>query len=597
MINNILFISHPEKQCGVHEFGKNVAETIKSSSKYNFIYAECGSMDDLRKAIDQHQPAAIIYNYYASTLPWLREKIIHKTFRSLNKDIAVPQIGIMHEVTQEKANLADTVLFDYHIAPDPTLLLKNPIVYKTGRLIPRYDNRFTLPEIPVIGSFGFATPNKGFEDVVRAVDKEFDSAVIRFNIPSADFGDKDGSNAKRIVEACRQLITKPGIKLDVSHDFLSKNQVLAFLAQNTLNVFLYQDKRGRGISSTTDYALAVDRPVAVSDSIMFRHLHHVEPSVVYGRASLKDIINHGTSPLKILIRDWDESNLTWEYERIVNSVLKREIEKKTNQSPTAWKQLKTSVRTMLGLQQKSFTWLRNTVAAAEDSMTVVKGRAYTPVQLQAGASLNRILDNSARVQYEPAIKTLNELVPLTMAKKIAEANVQQAFVFDTVHRFMKNYSSPKILCVGSYEDTAAMSLKKMGYTIEDIDPVSNYYLQEYFSKPTTTKNSYDIIFSTSVIEHDPDDESFVQCINDLLAPGGVAIITCDYNDQWKPGDPKPEVDARLYTQNDLRNRLLPLMKSCELVDDPQWNCPSPDFNYLGKYQYTFATLVVKKIKY
>jgi len=108
------------------------------------------------------------------------------------------------------------------------------------------------------------------------------------------------------------------------------------------------------------------------------------------------------------------------------------------------------------------------------------------------------------------------------------------------------------------------------------------------------KSSYDIIFSTSVIEHDPDDESFIRCIADLLALGGVAVITCDYKDGWKPGEPKPEVDARFYTQHDLRDRLLPLMSNCHLVDEPQWDCPNPDFNYLGKYQYTFATFVVRK---
>ena len=44
----------------------------------------------------------------------------------------------------------------------------------------------------------------------------------------------------------------------------------------------------------------------------------------------------------------------------------------------------------------------------------------------------------------------------------------------------------------------------------------------------------------------------------------------------------------------MRDRLLPLMNGCHLVDEPQWDCPNPDFNYLGKYQYTFATFVVKK---
>ena len=62
----------------------------------------------------------------------------------------------------------------------------------------------------------------------------------------------------------------------------------------------------------------------------------------------------------------------------------------------------------------------------------------------------------------------------------------------------------------------------------------------------------------------------------------------------KSSESKPEVNARFYTQHDLRDHLLPLMSNCQLVDEPQWDCPNPVFNYLGKYQYTFATFVVKK---
>ena len=181
-----------------------------------------------------------------------------------------------------------------------------------------------------------------------------------------------------------------------------------------------------------------------------------------------------------------------------------------------------------------------------------------------------------------------------MSTKIPEANVQQAFVFDTVYRYLPKRGSARILCVGSYEDTASMSLIKMGYPVEEIDPMLNYSLQEFVTKPTTALSSYDILFSTSVIEHDPDDESFMKCVAKLLAPGGVAVITCDYKDGWKPGEPKPGVDERLYTQHDLRDRLLPLMPDCHLVDRPQWDCENPDFHYLGKYHYTFATFVVKK---
>lgn len=595
MTKTILFVSHPERQCGVHEYGKNIADALIDSGKYRFIYQECAGIRDLEAAIDAHQPAVVIYNYYGSTLPWLTKKIIHKTYRPLNRFIKVPQLGIFHEVTQEKADGASNWLFDYYIAPDPTLLLRNPIVYKTGRLVPGFANPYPIPEVPVIGSFGFATPNKGFEEIVKAVQQEFDKAIIRFNIPSADFGDKEGSNARWLVETCRSLITKPGIELNVSHNFLSKNEILDFLAQNTINVFLYQDKRGRGISSTTDYALAVNRPLMVSDSIMFRHLHNVEPSIVYGHTSIKQVIQQGVAPLQQVKKNWNRDNIVWEYERIIDDVLRKEALKKNAPKPGLVGTAVNNLRALMGLRKKAFTWLRNAETLASDDFSVDSKQSYTPIQLPQGAGFNRILDDKARKIYQPAIKKLTELVPVTMAKKIPEANVQQAFVFDTVYRLLKEYRSPNILCVGSYEDTAAMSLKRLGVAIEEIDPVLNYYLQEYFNKPGVVKGSYDIVFSTSVIEHDPDDESFARCIDELLAPGGVAVITCDYKDQWKPGDPKPEVDARLYTQHDLKNRLLPVMKGCALVDEPQWDCPNPDFIYLGKYQYTFATFVVRKL--
>jgi SAM-dependent methyltransferase len=105
---------------------------------------------------------------------------------------------------------------------------------------------------------------------------------------------------------------------------------------------------------------------------------------------------------------------------------------------------------------------------------------------------------------------------------------------------------------------------------------------------------YDIVFSTSVIEHDPDDKSFLECVEKLLAPGGIAVITCDFKEGWKVGQDKPEVDARFYTKYDMEQRMLSYIPNCELVDEGKWDCLNPDFNYLGKYQYTFATFTFRK---
>jgi len=467
-------------------------------------------------------------------------------------------------------------------------------VYKTGRLIPSYKNNFSIPSKPVIGSFGFGTPNKGFEKIVQMVQREYDEAIVRFNIPSADFcGDKDGVIVRGIAENCKAQVVKPRIRLIVTHEFMDNKAMLDFLAKNTINIFLYEDKNNRGLSSAIDNAMAVQRPVAVSDAVMFRHLFDVEPSVCVTKNNLRTIIQNGFAPLQKHYDEWDAENLLWEYERILDSIFAKQ-QNLSMPKRGITRMLRSKWKRFLSSPDKTFTWLIDSVKATKDDMKVSSSIQYHPIQIPEGISLNRILNNDARELYKPAIDKLTELLPKTMSKKIAEANVQQAFVFDTVYRHLSQYQNPKLLCVGCYQDTASMSLIKMGHIVEEIDPMMNYYLQEYFTKPTTVKNSYDIIFSTSVIEHDPDDESFIKCVADLLAPGGLCVITCDYKDGWKLGEPKPECNARFYTQHDLRDRLLPLMSNCHLVDEPQWDCPNHDFNYLGKYQYTFATFVVKK---
>ncbi|MGV2387471.1 MAG UNVERIFIED_CONTAM: hypothetical protein LVR29_01470 [Microcystis novacekii LVE1205-3] len=113
--------------------------------------------------------AAIIYNYNPTTMPWISDETRNK--------IKIPQIGTIHEVNPKVAEGANRELFDYHITPNPTLVTNNPIVFKTGRLIPDYQNNYSLPSIPTIGSFGFATPDKGFEKLVLAVQEEFDEAI------------------------------------------------------------------------------------------------------------------------------------------------------------------------------------------------------------------------------------------------------------------------------------------------------------------------------------------------------------------------------------------------------------------------------------
>ena len=344
--SKVLFVTHKQKVCGVHEFGISVANALKKSAKYEFIYAECSSPEELLAFVSKEQPHAIIYNYYCTTLPWVEKELLNQ--------LNIPSLGIMHEVSQEAADSADTSLFDYHIAPDPTLATKNPIVFKTGRLIPKYTNEFTPPSVTTIGSFGFASHGKGFERLIIAVQEEFDDAIIRLHIPSGDFINAD---VKEVVQRCERLIVKPGIKLIATHEFLERPQLFDFLAQNTLNAFFYDRLDGRGISSTIEMALAVRRPIAITRSTMFRHVHSAYPPICiegdakltfiqeftmrYKRrkylrlqggkfpaewllkpsSSLKQIIANGIAPLERFYNQWTEPNLILDYERILDRVL------------------------------------------------------------------------------------------------------------------------------------------------------------------------------------------------------------------------------------------------------------------------------------
>uniref|UniRef100_A0A6M3KUD2 Glycosyltransferase n=1 Tax=viral metagenome TaxID=1070528 RepID=A0A6M3KUD2_9ZZZZ len=319
MNNVILFVSHKKAQCGVYEFGKDITDALQHSMCYQFVRVECSSLPGLRDAITENNPIGIIYNYSPLVFPWMNHKI-----RSIT---SVPQIGIIHDITQYVADTATSEgvtginsLFNFYIAPDPTLLSSNPLVYKTGRLVPQYQGSPPDYSELTIGSFGFGTPGKGFEKIVQLVQHEFDVANIRFNIPAADFGDYGGINAKAIAEQCKTQITKPGIRLNITHEYLDRESLLDFLAQNTINVFLYEDTGDRGLSSAIDIAMAVRRPIAVSGSIMFRHLHDVKPSICITGNSLKSIIENGFTPLQKHYEEWSSENLLRDYERTLDSI-------------------------------------------------------------------------------------------------------------------------------------------------------------------------------------------------------------------------------------------------------------------------------------
>lgn len=312
----ILIISHNQKHCGIYQYGLNIAGALRKSNRYRFIYCECSNGQDLAEVITKFNPQAIIYNYYPLTMPWLTPQI--------TRLYSIPQLCIMHEVTQDEADSATNEMFDFHLCPDPTLIERNPATIKTKRLIPSYINVTSLPEIPTIGSFGFGFEDKGFERLIEIVQREFNIANINILMPFHDIIDKNGKqHALATAKRCRSLIKKPGINLQINHNFLSKQALLDFLAANTINAFFYDTTKSRGISSTIEHALAVQRPLAINKCGMFRHIVNASPSICIEDNCIKEIINNDIVPLVPFYNEWSEDQFVIDYERIIDQILNK----------------------------------------------------------------------------------------------------------------------------------------------------------------------------------------------------------------------------------------------------------------------------------
>lgn len=287
----ILFINNVPDHCGVQQYGLNTWKILSKSKNLEMQYAECNTWDEAKLQIGKNNPYIVLYNYHPTTLPWFLDL-------NLNTMKDVKHVAIIHEPNLSRPKALHSIIQQSDMP----------------RILFECDDRYVENEIPTIGSFGFGAWHKGFHHLVVRVQKEYDNAIIRFNMPSAFYGDPKVSGA--IAEKCRKEITKPGIKLEVSYDFMTQEKLVAWLNMNTINVFHYEKLNGCGNSSALDQALSCRRPIGITKSFMFRHIV-TTPSIFIEDLSLKQIISNGIEPLIPYYEKWSNKNFIKAYEEIL----------------------------------------------------------------------------------------------------------------------------------------------------------------------------------------------------------------------------------------------------------------------------------------
>lgn len=267
------------------------------------------SLDDVDAAISRYNPQFVIWNWHPATLGQLVDAFGQR--RHLDQK----HICLLHEFDPD---ILIGTFFDAYVMPDPTNTFRNERFHTCGRLLPVFENTCPVADVPTIGSFGFsASTIKGYETILDIVCASYESAIIRLHIPSNWFGDPSGERARAIVAHLQHAAGENYTVLG-DHDWLDDHELLKWLGANTINVFPYAPVPHPGISSSTDWAIACQRPVAVSRCGLFKHLHHLP--ICLEDHSIKDIADRGVAPIAHLSEMWSPSAFSQRWEEIFSAI-------------------------------------------------------------------------------------------------------------------------------------------------------------------------------------------------------------------------------------------------------------------------------------
>lgn len=283
-MTRVLYVNHGHgDRCGVWNYGDRHFKALESDGEFTFVSVNVVSEEEFDQAFREVNPGVVIFNYAPIVMPWVGPQI--SRYR-------VPKIVMVHNYEQSTlSSIADNYagMFDYVACLDPTIVTGDYRVFALSRPIPEFNapaSEFTPDGDIQIGSFGFALHHKQFPLMMREINRCFDTATFNLHMTEGRFA---AGLTQPILEACLAEITKPGIKLNHTADYLSEDEVVAKLAKNHINALFYNwPPHNAGLSSSTDFLIAAQRPMLLSDCAMFNHVR--VGSFQYPNVTFTDIL-------------------------------------------------------------------------------------------------------------------------------------------------------------------------------------------------------------------------------------------------------------------------------------------------------------------
>lgn len=294
-----IFYNSKKSLCSIWESGKMCYDSLKNSEKFTLDYSENQFLD--------YSYDFAIFNQHLGVNNWITFEMVRK----FNK----PTFCIVTEVmfNNDPAGLSPKY-FSHYIILDPTIN-ETEKYHAFGRPLEEFELSIVQEinyDTPEIFSFGFATSGKNWSGIIDAVQNEYDNANIHFNIPRGDYVSTHDSVINQIKEKCQNGL-KPGIKVKITQDVLSKKELIEICSTKTINCFLYNRNLRAGLSAVTDQAISSGKPLLISKDLTFRHIHkYITP---YPDISIKDAIkNNNVLKMK---NDWSSLNFLLKFEKIL----------------------------------------------------------------------------------------------------------------------------------------------------------------------------------------------------------------------------------------------------------------------------------------
>ncbi len=308
-----LFLNQEKASCSIYESGMMAYNALRDSESFELDYLEISP----EKRALSYDYDFYLFNYHHQTMAWL-------DVRSLKKLSGLKITLVLEVAPNDPFVLCPSDAFDAYCVLDPTIIHPDQRVYAFPRPLDVANNipAYIEKDIPVIGSFGFATPGKGFELVIEAVNQEFDRAIVRINIPFGTYADNafwdlhKQNYADYLTDLCKKT-AKKGIEVIITRDFMSKDELINWCGQNTLNCFLY-NRNQPGLSATTDQAISSGRPLAISENNTFRHIaQYIKP---YPFRSLSESIAISEKEVLNIQQEWSPAHFAKKFERVIDDL-------------------------------------------------------------------------------------------------------------------------------------------------------------------------------------------------------------------------------------------------------------------------------------